>query len=503
MVLNGRRIAVGGFMHETNTFQRQPTTLEDFVNPGDRPALTRGEPVLKRFLALNTPIAGAIDVLSEKGATLLPLLWCAATPSGPVTRSAYETICAMLLEDLQRALPLDGIFLSLHGAMVAEHVEDGDGELVRRIREAVGKDTFISASLDMHANTSRSLFEHADCLVAYQTYPHVDMAETGAKAASLLARMVCSGKPLEKAFRQLPFLIPLPWQCTMIEPARSICAAAKRLGSAHDMSLSFISGFPAADVFDCGPSVVGYGADFDRVRQAVDELHDQLCAAEARFTGKLWSADSAVSEAIRLTKRDPKPVLLADVQDNPGAGGSCDTVGLLNALLRLKPAKAAIGILRDKAAATAAHDSGVGSTITLAIGAHRADDIDDPIATPWVVEALGDGNIECTGPLMRGSKIALGRMAHLRHEGISVVVSTRAVQAMDAAPFEHVGVDLKTFPIVALKSAVHFRAQFQDMSQAILCVESPGALTVDPGKLEFTRLRPNVRRGATPHYANE
>ena len=476
-------------MHETNTFQGQRTALADFVSPGDRPPLTRGAPLLTRFRGTNTSIAGAIEALSQSGATLLPLLWCAATPSGPVTRDAYETICGMLIDEIRRALPLDGICLTLHGAMVAEHVEDGDGELVRRVRETVGPDTFVSASLDMHANASPQLFEHADGLAAYQTYPHVDMAETGAKSAALLARMVATGKPLKKAFRQLPFLIPLPWQCTTIEPARSICEDAKALGVAHDASISFISGFPAADVFHCGPSILGYGDDQGRVNMAVEALYARACAAEPRFAGELWSPDAAIAEAMRLTKTNPAPVLLADVQDNPGAGGSGDTVGVLDALLRAAPARAALGILRDAGAAAAAHAAGTGATITRTLGAGA-------LSTPWVVEALGDGNVRCTGPMMGGTTIALGPMAHLRHEGVSVIVSTEVVQAMDAAPFAHVGVDLATFPVVVLKSTVHFRAQFEAMSQAILCVESPGAFAIDPSKMPFARLRADVRRGS-------
>jgi len=390
-------------------------------------------------------------------------------------------------------MPLEGVCLALHGAMVAEHVEDADGELVRRVRAVVGRDTLVSAALDMHANVSAMLFENADALAVYQTYPHVDMAETGARAAALLVRMMASGKRLEKAHRALPFLIPIPWQCTTIEPTRSLCAVASALGAECDASLAFVSGFPASDVSHCGPSVIGYGPDAARVDRAVSELYQRACDVEARFTGKLWNPDAAIAEAMRLTGRDPKTVFLADVQDNPGAGGSGDTAGLLDALLRAKPVRAALGILRDARAAALAHDTGVGSTLTCALGAHHASDEPAP-PTSWTVEALGDGNMACTGPLMRGTSLALGPMAHLRHDGVSVVVSTKVVQAMDAAPFGHVGVDVATFPIVALKSAVHFRAQFEPMAQAILCVEAPGDFVVDPSKLPFAHLRPGVRR---------
>ncbi|TMH64160.1 MAG: M81 family metallopeptidase, partial [Betaproteobacteria bacterium] len=166
MNLNGKRIAVGGFLHETNTFQEQKTTYADFAEAGDR---------LERFSGLNTSIAGALEVLKPTGATLVPLPWTSATPSGYVTEDAFERIAAMFVEDLRAALPVDGVFLSLHGAMVAEHCEDPEGELLARIRGLVGPAVPIVASLDLHSNTTRRMFDLTDAMVAYTTYPHVDM----------------------------------------------------------------------------------------------------------------------------------------------------------------------------------------------------------------------------------------------------------------------------------------------------------------------------------------
>jgi microcystin degradation protein MlrC len=219
----------------------------------------------------------------------------------------------------------------------------------------------------------------------------------------------------------------------------------------------------------------------------VEEIFHRACAAESRFAGKLWTPEAAIAEAMRLTKRDSKPVILADAQDNPGAGGSGDTTGILDALLHASPPRAALGILRDGDAARAAHAVGRGATIVQSLGAGGR-------SVPWVVEALGDGNMRCTGPMLGGMTVALGPMALLRHEGVSVVVAPKAVQALDAAPFAHLGVDLATFPVVVLKSAVHFRAQFEPMSQATLCVVSPGAFIVDTSKIPFARLRPEIRR---------
>src|SRR5687767_11154414 len=187
MNLHHKRIAVGGFLHETNTFQQQRTTYADFAEAGDRTPLTRGPQVLERFSGVNTSIAGAFDVLKPTGATLLPLPWTSATPSGYVTEDAFERIAGMFVEDLRAALPVDGVFLSLHGAMVTEHCEDPEGELLTRVRSLVGPDVPVVISLDLHSNTTARMFELTEAMVAYTTYPHVDLADTGRKAARLLS----------------------------------------------------------------------------------------------------------------------------------------------------------------------------------------------------------------------------------------------------------------------------------------------------------------------------
>src|SRR5688572_5623313 len=212
MYLAGKRIAVGGFLHETNTFQPQKTTYADFAEAGDRAPLTRGPEVLERFTGVHPSRAGALDLLKPTGATLLPLPWTSATPSGYVTEDAFERIAGMFVEDLRAALPVDGVFLSLHGAMVAEHCEDPESELLARVRSLVGPSVPVVASLDLHSNTTQRMFELTDAMVAYTTYPHVDMAETGSKAARLLLSLLTRGTRFEKAYRQLPYLIPLTWQ---------------------------------------------------------------------------------------------------------------------------------------------------------------------------------------------------------------------------------------------------------------------------------------------------
>jgi len=487
------RIAVGGFMHETNTFQPQLTTYEDFAEAADRPPLVRGPDVLTRFEGINTSIAGALSVLCDTGATLLPLPWASTTPAGYVTRDTFERITAMILEDLKEALPLDGIYLSLHGAMVAEHVEDAEGELLARIRAVVGSDLPIVASLDLHSNTTPLMFAATDGLVGYCTYPHVDMAEAGNKAARLLLQILHRGRKPHKAYLQQPYLIPLTWQCTTIEPSKSIYIEAATLVDDVVVSASFTPGFPAADIYDCGPAVFAYGWNEAAVDHVVARMHSLVLEAEPRYAGRLWAPRDAVNEAMRRTITDPRPVLLADTQDNPGVGGSSDTIGLLAALLDCHVERAVLGVIHDADAAMAAHNAGVGSTIAIGLGAKSRAWGEQPLVRPWRVERLGDGNMVCQGPMLKGWPLALGPTVKLSHDGVSVVVTTRKFQPMDEEPFRHVGIDCREQRIVALKSSVHFRAAFEGMAQDVFVVESPGAMIVDPASLPFTRLRPGIR----------
>jgi microcystin degradation protein MlrC len=491
--LVGKRVAIGGFMHETNTFQPRLTTYADFAEAGDRTRLTRGRPMLECFAGMNTAIEGALGVLREARLTPVPLVWTSATPCGYVTRDAFERIAAMLIEDLRAALPVDAVYLSLHGAMVAEHVEDAEGELLQRVRAVVGPEVPVMASLDLHANTTPDMAKVSDGLVAYTTYPHIDMADTGAKAAKLLVEALRRGRMPAKAYRQLPYLIPLTWQCSTAEPSRGIYGAMAEMIRGEVASASFTPGFPAADIWHCGPAVFAYGWDERQVTRAADELYRLVMAAEPRYAGTLYSPTDGVREAMRRAQSASRPIILADTQDNPGAGGSSDTVGLLAALIRNAAEGAVLGVLHDAEAAMAAHRTGEGNAVTIGVGAKSAGSVEQPIVQRWIVDKLGDGVFTCEGPMARGWKLRLGPMALLRSGGVRAVVATRKMQALDQAPFRHLGVEPRRQKILALKSSVHFRADFEPIAADILVVESPGAMIVDPAKLPFRHLRPGIR----------
>src|SRR5580698_7244876 len=266
------RIAVGGFLHETNTFAPTKATYADFEHGGGWPGMVRGADVIKKMNNINTGLAGFIDVATQNGWELVPTIACAASPSAHVTKDAFERIVPVIVEGIKAAGPIDAVYLDLHGAMVTEHLDDGEGEILARVRKVVGKDLPLVVSLDLHANVTPEMIEHADALIAYRTYPHVDMADTGRACARHLALLLQSKQKLAKAFRQLPFLIPISWQCTTDQPSKGIYEKLAALQSDAVPTLSFAPGFPAADFPHCGPSVFSYGKTQKDANAAADDL---------------------------------------------------------------------------------------------------------------------------------------------------------------------------------------------------------------------------------------
>src|SRR6202021_2174410 len=362
------RIAVGGFLHETNTFAPTKATYDDFVHGGGWPAMAAGADVLKVMRNINVGLAGFVQQAEACGWELVPTISCGASPSAHVTRVAFERVAKAMIHGSKAAGPLDAIYLDLHGAMVTEHLDDGEGEILARVRRVIGNDLPLVVSLDLHANVTPRMVEHADALIAYRSYPHVDMADTGRAAADHLAMLLRTRRRLAKAFRQLPFLIPISWQCTSDQPCKSIYQRLAAHQSDAVPTLSFAPGFPAADFFDGGPSVFPYGRTQADADAAADAMAKLIVSHEGDFDGRIYTPDEGVRYAMELAKTASSPIVIADTQDNPGAGGDSDTTGMLRAPVRNNATRAAIGVIYDPPAAKAAHAAGVGSTVTLALG---------------------------------------------------------------------------------------------------------------------------------------
>lgn len=490
------RVAIGGFMHETNTFAPTKATYEKFARADSWPGLTVGDAILSATKGINIPIAGFVQAAEACRFDLAPSLWCNAGPSAHVTDDAFERIVDEMIERILRAGELDAVYLDLHGAMVTESFQDGEGEVLRRVRAALGSETPLVASLDLHANVGPGMVAHADALVGFRTYPHVDMAETGERAARLLRQVIDEGKPA-KAFRQLDFLISINWQCTLVDPAAAVYKALGDLEAAPDVaSMSFLQGFPPADIADCGPSVLAYGGDQAAADRVADALVREIEARRDDCDGGYLDPTEAVAMAEQLAGQSDGPIIIADTQDNPGGGGDGDTTGMLRALAEAGPEGAVLGLMIDAAAAAKAHDVGVGGRFEAELGGRSWHD-DAPFPTSLTVERLGDGRFVCTGPFYEGSNMELGPMALARvaDTPVRVVIASRKVQAADKEMFRCLGVEPAEQRILVLKSSVHFRADFGPIASEILVARSPGPVVADPEDLDYRNLRAGVRLG--------
>jgi len=486
------RIAVGGFQHETNTFSPVPATFADFAAPDAWPGLTRGAAMFEAVAGINLPAAGFVQEARSLHHELVPLAWCSAQPSGRVTRDAFERISAMLLDDLRDCGNLDAVYLDLHGAMVAEHADDADGELLRRVRDVVGANVPVVASLDFHANLSPEMARCATALVAYRTYPHVDMADCGARAARVL-HDILRGAQVASYMEQVAFLIPLTSQSTLVEPLQSLMREVESTERAPILSLGILPGFPAADVAECGPSVYGCGSDAFQLATTVRRLAALLLDRESEFALELYTIDQAIAEIRRSAMPRGRPVILADTQDNPGAGGHADTMSLIKALVAADLQRVLAGVICDPGAAARAHAAGEGAQVELSLGAGSGTPGETPLAARFSVIALGDGRFTGTGPFYHGARFELGPMALLELGGIRIAVASRKQQAADQAMFRHLRVEPADNAVLALKSSVHFRADFGPVASRILVVEAPGPNVADPAKLPFRKLRPGMR----------
>lgn len=491
------RIAVAGFQHETNTFGVSKAQYRDFEIADSWPPLLTGNAVLSGTRGINLPIAGFVAAAQSKSELeVLPILWCAAEPSSHVTNDAFEQIAGDILAGIDRAGAIDGVYLDLHGAMVTESYQDGEGELLRRLRQQVGPDLPIVVSLDLHANLTADMVAHASSMAIYRTYPHLDMADTGERCVDQMLAHLQGYRPA-KAYRQVPFLIPLHAQYTGAEPCNELYEAAEHASDGADTMADIALGFSASDIHDAGPSIVAYAPSQEQADSVANDLLAAMMKAESVFDCAMQSPQQAVHLAMANTAT--KPVILADVQDNPGAGSPSDTTGLLKSMVEEGAQGAVLGLLCDPDIAALAHKEGVGATIEGALGGKANLPDQPPFVGRFVVEALSDGQCRYTGEMYGGGTAVLGKCVVLRvvapRADVRVVVSSHRSQCLDRAIFEHIGIDLETCCIIGVKSTVHFRADFEPLAAKIISVAAPGCFCCELDQVAYKNLRSGVRLG--------
>jgi len=500
------RLLIAGFQHETNTFAPSLADWAAFTRGDSFPPFMRGAEMQAALAGINIAVAGFIESAKGRGWQLVPSAWAGAIPSSYVTQDAFERIAAAILEDVDAACRssagLDGVYLDLHGAAVAEHAADSEGELLARVRARVGANVPVIASLDLHANVTRRMLAEADALVSYRTYPHVDMADTGALAAELMARRLAAGHRQPLVFQRLPFLIPLNAQSTWMQPAQGLYEALRDLDAEYGTLLSFCMGFPASDFAECAPMVWGHGPTPEATTRAVEALY-ALVGEPTQWRQQILPAREAVVQAMALAEAADKPVVIADTQDNPGAGGDSNTTGVLHALLaqgagKRFPGQVALGLMYDAAAARMACEAGVGAELDIALGTavptFTGQPSDPPVRGRFTVRAVSDGKVTLTGPMMRGLSVNLGPSACLEIEGVQIAVVSGKKQLLDRQLLRMVGIQHEHQRIVVVKSSNHFRADFQPNASHVLVAKAAGPMAAEPADLPWRNLPAEIRR---------
>ena len=486
------RIAIGGFLHETNCFVPMKTDYAYYAAGGEFPPLAHVKEVIERTKGASFGMSGFLDTISPTH-TLEPLLWGHAGAGGYITDECFERIAGELTGRLSALLPVDAVYLDLHGAMCSETFPDAEGELLRRVRASVGPLTPVVISLDYHANITAQMVECTDGMAVYLTYPHVDRQHTGSRAARILMRVLEKGLPQHRLLRRIPFLLPLNFQCTLIDPSKGIVDASVAGEGGDVLNLCYAAGFPPSDLNECGPAVVCHGYSQPTVQAAIDKLETMVIERETEFAEPLLTPDEAVIEAMSIAKNANRPVIIADTQDNPGCGGTGDTTGLLEALVRHDAIDAVLCVFTDTDAALAAHQAGIGAQLTIAIGGKHNIPSVEAFKDKFEVTHLSAGTFVTTGRSIPGRQINLGPCAVLRIGGVSVFVSSKRMQAYDQDILRHIGIEPDKQKILALKSTCHFRADFDYIAEKTLIAIAPGAHIVDPRAYPYRYLRSDVK----------
>ena len=485
------RVAIGGIAHETSTFARVPTAVEDFRHR----TWAEGSDIVDRLADTKTAVGGFLDAARDADFEIAPTFVASALSGGIITAEAAHTLTNTLCDRLRQALeagPIDGVLLAMHGAMIYEFADDAESYVFGEVRKLVGDDVPVLAELDMHANVTQRLVDLSNVLVAYDEYPHVDAYERGYDMGLLLARILRSNLKPTSTLVKIPLLAGAQRQYTFAEPMRAVKHMAHDQESERGvLSVSYLPGFFWADLERTGFSVVAT-TDGDRAQATgvARRLAQFIWDHRAEFEVIPVHPDEAVRRAMNA---DRKPVLLADIGDNPGGGCPADGTVLLEAMLRLGAKNAVLVPMNDPEVVETAFAAGVGSTIIIRLGGKTDDLHGSPLDVTARVVRLTDGRFVQTGPMNTGMATNMGPTAVLDVQGqhggsVNVITTTIRHQPTDLEVLRSQGFHPTELDIIGIKSAVHYRAAFEPIAAEIIEADTPGLASPHLQRLTFHRL---------------
>lgn len=473
------RIAIGGFMLESNG-HAPVSTREEF----EAAVLLEGEGLLADLASRNprspttlTGFTAEMDCLADW--ERVPLVMAAVGASGPVDQAFFDWVVDRMRRLLRDAGPVDAVFLSQHGAATATVDVDPDATVFRAVREIVGPDVPVVATLDLHANVSSAMVELANVLVAYRENPHTDMPDRGADCARHLKAMLDGMKP-HSAFVKLPFIPPSTSQNTKSGPYADVIAYGQSKVGNGVIDVSISSGFSLGDTPKNGMSVIVTAIDAKQAQAVARDVAGHCWSQRQRFTTNLTSLERCTEMALACSKDASKPALLfADVADNPGGGGRGNTTYILSAFHKAGVSGCAIGPVYDPLLAAEAHKLGVGASFEAKFNRDETTTFSEAFTAPGKVVALSDGLFVGRRGMAAGRTLDMGPAAVVQVGGIQVVVTTNRHQALDPMFFETFGIDISKLRSLVVKSRGHFRAGFDEFypDDRIIEVDVPGLTT--------------------------
>jgi microcystin degradation protein MlrC len=475
------RIAVGGIAHETNTFVEGVTPIEEF----QRREWAVGEEMIEKYRGTRTYVGGVIEGCERNGFEIAPAFYATTTPSATIAREAFEEMEDLLLQKLAELGDIDGVVLTLHGAGVAEGIEDIESHIIRRVREHYGPNMPITVTLDLHGNIFPESAEYADVLFGTNFFPHTDMFERGIEAVEMIPR-IKSGEVRPTAhLTQLPMILPAaPTDLAPAKDINELCWAWEEQADVIDCT--FFHGFGRSDLSWLGVSVVATtNDDPEKAKRISEEIARTVWERREDFRLPWTPPEEAFRQAM---EDDGRPVVINERSDNPGGGTPGDGTYLLRAMLDAGLQEACFGFIADPETVQQAHDAGVGSTIQIRLGGKTDDLHGDPIETTAYVKCLTDGQFIQQSPMGRGNRVNLGLMARLVIGGVDVIVSSIRQQTFDDEVFRLHGIDVTRYKIVALKGTGHFRAGFAPIAHKIIRADTPG-LSADVPIFPFQNLK--------------
>ena len=474
-------IAIGGIMHESNTFSDTRTDYAAFSH-------TFARNLLNAWGDTHHEMGGFIQGATDYDYTVYPTMMASATPAGRVTDDAFDRLTDMLIQHLKSVPKCEGVLLALHGAMVAESYPDGDGEVLRRLREALGRDLPIVVTLDQHTNVSEQMVAESTALVIYKTTPHIDQRQRGLQAARLMMRILKEGVIATQALAKPRMLLNILYHVTSAEPMRTILNAAKQMEQDPNVLAANVAvGYPYADVYEAGPALVVVTDDNPQLAQAgADRLSDMLWGIQGQLTLDLPDAGAAVQQAVGSEKR---PVILVEMGDNIGGGSPGDSTFILRELMEQK-ASGFVVVVYDPEGVQSCIQAGVGGAVALEVGGKVDNRHGAPVAIRGKVRLIHDGQYIETEPRHGGQRYHNQGLTTVIDTGDSLVVLTSRRQT----PFSlqqllSLGINPSEMRMIVVKAAVAYRAAYEPIAGEIIEVDTPGLTAVNPLHFEYHDVR--------------